>query len=208
MFWQISSAVGVRLKGPSGLSTSRWREICFSVRAHRQSICSRRVSTRSCPYTVPLSRIPRQFRGCVSSSLGRPRPVRVSTFSSGRKGGGSSQRDSQSLHDWSLPLWPEKKWFANFLFLLTQPPLALPWWGWLLRQPYLNRFHHGFHVLNLHMWRLSSVSSESRAFLEDLLFICPAASGLPLLGCTRSSGCSSVVGVVEGALLQSTPLYP
>ena len=198
MFWQISSAVGVRLKGPSGLSTSRWRKICFSVRAHRQSICSRRVSMRSCPYTVPLSRIPRQFRGCVSSSLGRLGPVRVSTFSSGRKGGGSSQRDSQSLHDW----------FANFLLLLTQPPLALPWWDWLLRQPYLNRFHHGFHALNLHMWRLSSVSSESRAFLEDLLFRCPPASGLPLLGCTRSSGCSSVVGVMEGALLQSTPLYP
>ena len=25
------------------------------------------------------------------------------------------------------PLWPEKEWFVDLLFLLTQPPLALPW---------------------------------------------------------------------------------
>ena len=39
----------------------------------------------------------------VSSSLGQPGPVRVSTLSSGRKGGGSSQRDTQSLHDSGCP---------------------------------------------------------------------------------------------------------
>ena len=33
----------------------------------------------------------------------RPGPVRVSTLSSGRKGGGSSQRDSQSVHDSGRP---------------------------------------------------------------------------------------------------------
>ena len=27
------------------------------------------------------------------------------------------------------PFWPEKEWFADLLLLLTQPPLALPWWG-------------------------------------------------------------------------------
>ena len=106
------------------------------------------------------------------------------------------------------PLWPEKEWFADLLLLLTQPPLALPWWDQLLRQPHFNRFHHGVHALNLHAWRLSSISSESRAFREDLLLRCPAASGHPLPTCTKSSGCSSVVGVVEGALLQSTPLFP
>ena len=31
------------------------------------------------------------------------------------------------------PLWPEKEWFAHLLLLLTQPPLALPWWDSLLR---------------------------------------------------------------------------
>ena len=64
------------------------------------------------------------------------------------------------------PLWPEKEWFADLLLLLTQPPLALPWWDSLLRQPHCNFF---VHALNLHVRRLSSVTSESRAFREGLL---------------------------------------
>ena len=52
------------------------------------------------------------------------------------------------------PLWPEKEWFADLLLLLTQPPLALPWWDSLLRQPHCNLFHQGVHALNLHAWRL------------------------------------------------------
>ena len=67
------------------------------------------------------------------------------------------------------PLWPEKEWFADLLLLLTQPPLALPWWDSLLRQPHCNLFHQGVHGLNLHSWRLSSVTSESRAIREGLL---------------------------------------
>ena len=106
------------------------------------------------------------------------------------------------------PLWPKKEWFADLLLLLTQSALALLWWDRLFRQPHFNRFHHGVHVLNRHAWQLSSVSSESQAFRKGLLLRCPAASGLPLPGCTRPSGCSSVVGVAKGALLQSTPLYP
>ena len=106
------------------------------------------------------------------------------------------------------PLWPEKEWFEDLLLLLTQPPVALPLWDQLLRQPHYNRLHNGVHKLSLHAWRLSNVSSESRAFREVLLLRCPAASTSPLPGCTRRSGCSSMVGVVEGALLQSMPLYP
>ena len=51
----------------------------------------------------PCPGSPGDLRGCVSSSLGKPGPVCVSTLSSGRKGGGSSQRDSQSLHDCGRP---------------------------------------------------------------------------------------------------------
>ena len=104
------------------------------------------------------------------------------------------------------PLWPGKEWFADLL-LLTHPPVALPWWDWFLCQPHFHRFHNGIHVLNLHSWQLSSLSSESWAFREDLLLRCPATSGPPLPGCTRPSGCSFVVGVLEGVLLQSAPLY-
>ena len=49
-------------------------------------------------------------------------------------GGGLSQRDTQSQ---VAPLCPEKEWFADLLLLLTQPPVALPWWDRLLKQPHL-----------------------------------------------------------------------
>ena len=104
------------------------------------------------------------------------------------------------------PLWPEE-WFTGILLLLTQPPLALPWWDSLLRQPHCNLFHQGVHTLNLHAWRLSSVTSESRAFREGLLESCQGVSDPPPLDYTSRDGRSSVVGVVEGALLQSTPLF-
>ena len=105
------------------------------------------------------------------------------------------------------PLWPEKEWFADLLLLLTQPPLALPWWDSLLRQPHCNLSRQGVHALNLHSWRLSSVTSESRAFREGLLESCQGVSDPPPRASTSRGGRSSVVGVVEGALLQSTPLF-
>ena len=105
------------------------------------------------------------------------------------------------------PLWPEKTWFADLLLLLTQPPLELPPWDHLLRQPHFNRFHRGTHALNLHAWRLSSDSSESQDFRDELLASCPVASESPLHACTSHNGSLSVVGVREGALLRSMPLY-
>ena len=105
------------------------------------------------------------------------------------------------------PLWPEKEWFADLLLLLAQPPLALPWWDSLLRQPHCNLFHQGVHALNLHAWRLSSVTSESRAFREGLVESCQGVSDPPPRASTSRGGRSSVVGVVEGALLQSTPMF-
>ena len=63
----------------------------------------------------------------------------------------SSSRVAMTL---VAPLWPEKEWFADLLLLLTQPPLALPCWDKLLRQPHCSLFHQGVHALNLHAWRL------------------------------------------------------
>ena len=51
---------------------------------------------------------------------------------------------------------------------------------------------------------LSRVISESRAFREGLLESCQGASDPPPRASTSRDGRSSVVGVVEGALLQST----
>ena len=105
------------------------------------------------------------------------------------------------------PLWPEKEWFADLLLLLIHPPLALPWWDSLFRQPHCNLFHQGVHALNLHAWRLLSVTSKSRAFREGLLESCQGASEILPLDYTSRDGRSSVVGVVEVVLLQSTPLF-
>ena len=117
------------------------------------------------------------------------------------------QQSSRVAMTLVAPLWPEKEWFADLLLLLTQPPLVLPCWDRLLRQPHCNLFHQGAHALNLHAWRLSSDTTESRAFREGLLEFCQGSSENLPLACTSLDGISSVVGVVEGALLQSTPLY-
>ena len=79
-----------------------------------------------------------------------------------------------------VPLWPEKEWFADLLLLLTQPPLALPCWDRLLRQPHCCLFHQGVHALNLHAWRLSSVTSESRAFRKGCLSLVRGPAGVLL----------------------------
>ena len=55
------------------------------------------------PVLFPCPGSPGSLQGCVPLSLGQPGPVRVSALSSGRKGGGSSQRDSQSLHNSGRP---------------------------------------------------------------------------------------------------------
>ena len=106
------------------------------------------------------------------------------------------------------PLWPEKLWFADLLLLLIQSPLALPSWDRLLCQPHFHRFHGGVLARNLHAWRLSSVSSESQDFRDELRTSCPDVSESPLHACTSRNSSLSLVGVVEGALLRVTPLYP
>ena len=118
------------------------------------------------------------------------------------------QQSSRVAMTLVAPLWPEKEWFADLLLLLTQPPLVLPCWDRLLRQPHCNLFHQGAHALNLHAWRLSSDTTESRAFREGLLESCQGSSeNLSSRLYQSEMERSSVVGVVEGALLQSTPLY-
>ena len=137
---------------------------------------------------------PSRLRGCVSSSLGRPGSVRVPSLSSGRSGDHPCPKVVTGCDDSGRTPLSEKEWFADFL-LLTQPPLALPWWDSLLRQPHCNLFHQGVHALNLHAWRLSSVT-ESRAFREGLLESCQSASDPPPRTSTIRGGRSSVVGVV------------
>ena len=106
------------------------------------------------------------------------------------------------------PLWADRDWFADLLLLLTHQPLALPLWDDIIRQPHNDLLHPGVPALKLHAWRLSSNSSESRAFREERRAICPDASVSPLRMSTSRSGLHFVIGIVDGALLQSTPLFP
>ena len=206
--WQMYSAVAGKLWGQSGLSTLRWREHFFVRGAIRQSTCSRLASTRSCPYIARLSPDPQAvFEDAFRHPWDDLDLYAFPPFALVGRVIARVQQSSRVAMTLVAPLWPEKEWFADLLLLLTQPPLVLPCWDRLLRQPHCNLFHQGAHALNFHAWRLSSDTTESRAFREGLLESCQGSSENLPLACTSRDGRSSVVGVVEGALLQSTPLF-
>ena len=150
---------------------------------------------------------PGRLRGCVSPSLGRPGSVRVPSLCSGRSGDRQRPAVVACRND-SGRTSLAREGVVRRLAASTDPTtLALPCWDKLLRQPHCSLFHQGVHSLKLHAWRLSSDTTESRAFREELLESCQGSSGNPPLDCASRDGRSSVVGVVEGALLQSTPLF-
>ena len=53
------------------------------------------------------------------------------------------------------PGWPGMSWFWDLIELSTKPPLLLPHWETLLKQPF-SRFHQNLQYLNLHAWHLDS----------------------------------------------------
>ena len=54
------------------------------------------------------------------------------------------------------PGWPGMIWFCDLIELSTKPPLLLPHWETLLKQPLSQRFHQNLQYLNLHVWHLDS----------------------------------------------------
>ena len=54
------------------------------------------------------------------------------------------------------PGWPGMSWFWDLIELSTKPPLLLPHWETLLKQPFSQRFHQNLQYLNLHVWHLDS----------------------------------------------------
>ena len=54
------------------------------------------------------------------------------------------------------PGWPGMSWFWDLIELSTKPPLLLPHWEILLKQPFSQRFHQNLQYLNLHAWHLDS----------------------------------------------------
>ena len=54
------------------------------------------------------------------------------------------------------PLWPQMEWLLQLRSPLVAPPATLPLRADLLRQPHVHRLHQNLHVLQVHVWRLSS----------------------------------------------------
>ena len=106
-------------------------------------------------------------RGCVSASLGQPGCVRVPALRSARKVLSRVRQSRNCSMTLVAPLWADRDWFADLLLLLTHQPLALPLWDDVIRQPHNDLLHPGVPAVKLHAWRLSSNSSESRAFREE-----------------------------------------
>ena len=53
------------------------------------------------------------------------------------------------------PWWPRQTWLQDIKNLAIHPPIQLPWWNTLLRQPHRISYHPHPEVLNLHVWMLS-----------------------------------------------------
>ena len=148
-----------------------------------------------------------RLRGCVSPSLGRPGPLRVPSLCSGRSGDRSRPAVIASRDDAGRTSLAREGVVRRLAASADPTTPGSSLLGQAASAAHCNLFHQGAHALNLHAWRLSSDTTESRAFREGLLESCQGSSENPPLACTSRDGRSSVVGVVEGALLQSTPLF-
>ena len=65
------------------------------------------------------------------------------------------------------PGWPGMSWFWDLIELSTKPPLLLPHWETLLRQPFSHRFHQNLQYLNLHVWHLDSRQNHLKNSLSQ-----------------------------------------
>ena len=163
----------------------------------------RRASTRNCPCIARLSWNPRPSSRMRFAILGTTGSVRVPSLSSGRSGGrprprvvaGSddSGRTSLAREGVVCRLTASSDPATPGSALLGQTTSATPLQSVPLRRPRAEPSR----VATL------NVTSEIRAFREGLLESCQESCGSPPLDYTSRDGRSSV----EGALLQSTPLY-
>ena len=149
---------------------------------------------------------PGRLRGCVSTSLGRPGSVCVPSLSSGRAGDrprprviacrDDSGRTSLSREGVVRRLAASTDPTTPGAALLGQAASAAPLQSVPSGRPRVEPSR--VETLKRHY--------RSRAFREGLLESCQGSCGSPPLDCISRDGRSSVVGVVEGTLLQSTTL--
>ena len=149
-----------------------------------------------------------RLRGCVSSSLGRPGSLRVPSLCSGRSGDRSrpavvasrddSGRTSLAREGVVRRLAASTDPTTPGSTLLGQAASAAPLQPVPSRRPRTEPSTRGDSQASLPKVGLFGKGCSSP---------CQGSSENLPLACTSRDGRSSVVGVVEGALLQSTPLY-
>ena len=97
-------------------------------------------------------------------------------------------------------LWPQKESFVDLPLLLVDEALELPQVWNLLVQLHMQKFHRDL------AWRLSSISSERRAYRGRLRGSQFRTSNAPLQPYTSPSRPGSSVGVIDGVSIHARQL--
>ena len=105
------------------------------------------------------------------------------------------------------PAWTKQAWFLELLLLSCARPLRLPFRRDLLSQFKGKVVHPRPEFLHLHAWLLSGRDYVRKAFLKEQPHTSQSLSDSLQGSCMRSSGQSSVIGVVDGILIQSESLF-
>ena len=105
------------------------------------------------------------------------------------------------------PAWPRQAWFPELLLLSCARPLKLPFRRDLLSQFKGKVVHSRPESLHLHAWLLSGRESVRKAFLKEQPRTSQSLSDSLQGSCMKPSGQSSVIGVVDGILIQSESLF-
>ena len=104
------------------------------------------------------------------------------------------------------PLYQKATWYPLLLSLLVDNPLSLPNVWDLLFQPRSKIVHANPAAYKLHAWRLSGTQSEASGFQRRLPLV-PQNHSEPLQWeYMPPNGQDTVIGVVNGRLIQSRPL--
>ena len=104
-------------------------------------------------------------------------------------------------------LWPQQTWFSEVLQLLVSVPVSLPLFPKLLTQAKGKFQHRNLPVLYLHAWELSSNQIEIENFHKTLQILSPNQDEHQLRKSLMWNGSYIPVGVIEGRLIRSRPLF-
>jgi hypothetical protein len=105
------------------------------------------------------------------------------------------------------PAWSKQAWFPELLLLTCARPLKLPFRRDLLSQFKGKVIHPRPESLHPPAWLLSGRDYVSKAFLKEQPHTSQSLSDSLQGSCMRPSGQSSVIGVVDGILIQSESLF-